>query len=175
MPDTCHLLSASAPALATWESCDDKEPDTPMAPMILPSTMTGKPPSIGVMAFSANSRMPAPPAAMASSSALLGRLNSSAVRALPSVTVVADSWALSALWNMIMLPPLSRMVMATCQEFLAASSSAAAMARLAWSRVIGGPYGNVAADGAETAGVWAKAGPAVSANAQASANNRNIW
>ena len=32
--------------------------------------------------------MPAPPPAMASSSALLGRLNSSAVRALPSDTVI---------------------------------------------------------------------------------------
>ena len=114
-------------------------PGTPMAPMILPSTMTGMPPSSGVMSLSASSRMPAPPAAMASSSALLGRLNSSAVRALPSDTVVADSCALSTRWNMTMLPPLSRMVMATCQEFLAASSSAAAMARLAWSSVIGGP------------------------------------
>jgi hypothetical protein len=46
------------------------------------------------------------------------------------------------------------------------------MARLAWSSVIGGPYGGLAADGA--AGAWAKADPAESAKAQASASIRNI-
>ncbi len=138
-PHIPDFASASAPALATCASCADSAPETPIAPTILPSTTTGMPPSSGVIALSASSRMPAPPAAMASSSALLGRLNSSAVRALPSDTEVAESCALSTLWNITKLPPLSRMVMATCQEFLAASSSAAAMARLAWLSVIGGP------------------------------------
>ena len=44
---------------------------------------------------------------------------------------MADSCALSTLWNITRLPPLSRMVIATCQEFFAAFNSAAAMARLA--------------------------------------------
>ena len=125
------LASASAPALATCSSCDDSAPETPMAPTILPSTMTSMPPCSGVMSLSAKSRMPAPPSAMASSSAFDGSLNSSAVRALPSEVVMAESWALSTLWNITILPPESRMVMPTCQEFLAASSSAAAMTRLA--------------------------------------------
>src|SRR5579885_2454476 len=80
-----------------------------------------------------------PPAAMASSSALLGRLNCSAVRALPCAASAAESCVLSILWNITRLPPESRMAMATCQEFFIASSSAAAIARLAWSSVIGGP------------------------------------
>src|ERR1700733_5827554 len=134
-----YLASASAPTLATWESCDDSAPETPMAPTILPSTTIGKPPSSGVMSFTARRRSPAPPAAMASSSALLGRLKVSAVRALPSDAPMAASWALSPLWNITRLPPLSRMVMATCKEFFVASSSAAAIARLASSSVIAGP------------------------------------
>ena len=73
------------------------------------------------------------------SSALLGRLKRSAVLALPSEAPIEASWVLSSLWNITMLPPLSRMAIATCQEFFAASSSAAAITRLACSSVIGGP------------------------------------
>src|SRR5579885_1552582 len=66
-------------------------------------------------------------------------LNCSAVRALPCAASAAESCVLSILWNITRLPPESRMAMATCQEFFIASSSAAAIARLAWSSVIGGP------------------------------------
>jgi hypothetical protein len=59
-----------------------------IAPMIVPSRMTGRPPSSGVMSLTASRRSPAPPAAMTSSSALLGRLNRSAVLALPSETPI---------------------------------------------------------------------------------------
>ena len=38
------FASAAAPAVATCSSCEDSAPETPMAPMILPSTTTSTPP-----------------------------------------------------------------------------------------------------------------------------------
>jgi len=47
--------------------------------------------ALGVMSLTASRRSPAPPAAITSSSALLGRLNRSAVLALPSETPIEAS------------------------------------------------------------------------------------
>src|SRR5215210_7940257 len=70
-----HHLRASSPDWTICACCAEVTPDTPMAPMTLPSTIMRLPPAKGVMLGSAANRSPAPPAAMASSSALLGRLN----------------------------------------------------------------------------------------------------
>ena len=43
-----YLITA-APACATWPSCTDEPPEAPMAPMILPPSMMGTPPSIALM------------------------------------------------------------------------------------------------------------------------------
>jgi hypothetical protein len=56
----------SNPALATTPSCSALPPDTPIAPMILPSTTSGKPPSTALAPRSVNTRRPAPPPATAS-------------------------------------------------------------------------------------------------------------
>jgi len=40
-----RYLTASAPAFATWPSWEESPPETPIAPMILPSTVIGTPPS----------------------------------------------------------------------------------------------------------------------------------
>ena len=53
--------TAAAPALATCASCEESAPETPIAPMIVPSRMTGRPPSSGVMSLTASRRSPAPP------------------------------------------------------------------------------------------------------------------
>src|SRR5262249_4358816 len=48
-----HLLvSASAPSLATCASCSEAAPDTPTAPTIFPSTISGIPPSGGLAPLS---------------------------------------------------------------------------------------------------------------------------
>src|SRR4051812_28128026 len=86
-----RYFNASIPARAIWASCDDSTPDTPTAPTILPSAMIGKPPSSGTMSFSARKRSPGPPPEMASSSTLDGRLNISAVFALPWEISIEDS------------------------------------------------------------------------------------
>ena len=54
-------FNASAPALATCASCSEVAPDTPTAPTILPSTMSGIPPSSGLAPASLSSRRLAPP------------------------------------------------------------------------------------------------------------------
>src|ERR1700730_14529066 len=55
-----------------------------MAPMILPSTIIGKPPSIGVAPRRPSERMPMPPCATRSSNTLLRRRKTSSVCALSS-------------------------------------------------------------------------------------------
>jgi hypothetical protein len=91
------------------------------------------------MSFSARKRTPAPPPEMASSSTLVGRLNFSAVLALPCAISNEASCALSRRCSITMWPPLSMMAITTGQLFLAASPSAAAITFLAFSRLIGGP------------------------------------
>ena len=65
--------------------------------------------------------------------------------------------------------------MATCHEFFAASSSAAAMARLASSSVIGGPYGGVVACWANAPVEAVPVARAKTTSAQASASIRGIF
>src|SRR6266516_4828810 len=115
-------LTASAPALATWASCAESAPDTPIEPTILPSTAMGMPPS-----------------ATASSNTLLGRRKSMAVRALPSAAAIEPYCVLSILCSITMWPVLSRIAIAISQLFFAASASAAAIAFLAASSEIGVP------------------------------------
>lgn len=61
-------FSTPAPAVATWPSCWNVPPDTPMAPTILPATISGRPPSTGMAPESTmpTMRSPSPPAAIAS-------------------------------------------------------------------------------------------------------------
>jgi hypothetical protein len=54
-------FSASIPALAICASCADVTPDTPIAPMILPSTTIGMPPSSGLAPLSRRIRRFSPP------------------------------------------------------------------------------------------------------------------
>jgi hypothetical protein len=74
-----------------------------------------------------------PPPATASCNALVGRRNSTAVRAFSSAMRTADNCALSSRCSITRLPPESTMAMATAQLFLVASLSAATIARLAIS------------------------------------------
>ena len=76
---------------------------------------------------------------MASSSTLDGRLNISAVLALPCEISIEESCTSSRRCSMTIWPPLSMMTMTTAQLFLAASASAAAMTLRAFSMPIGGP------------------------------------
>src|SRR5215813_14448176 len=75
-------ISAFAPACAHTASLLLASPETPIAPMILPSTKMGIPPSTGTAPSRPRMRRPAPPAASASWKALVGRLNRAADRAL---------------------------------------------------------------------------------------------
>src|SRR5206468_11208029 len=68
-----YFVNASAPALATCASCSDVAPDTPTAPMILPSTMSGIPPSSGLAPLSLSSRRLGPPWPTRSWNTLVGR------------------------------------------------------------------------------------------------------
>ena len=56
-----YFVNASAPAFATCASCSEVAPDTPTAPMILPSTTSGIPPSSGLAPLSFSSRRFGPP------------------------------------------------------------------------------------------------------------------
>src|SRR5262245_44407859 len=59
-------LAVAAPAIATCASCSDVAPDTPMAPTILPSAITGTPPSSASTLCAESRRKPAPPPATTS-------------------------------------------------------------------------------------------------------------
>ena len=76
---------------------------------------------------------------MASSSTLVGRLNISAVLALPCAISIEESCTSSRRCSITMWPPLSMMAMTTDQLFLLASASAAVMILRAVSIPIGGP------------------------------------
>ncbi len=110
-----------------------------MAPTIRPPATMGTPPSSGVAPSKARRRRPAPPAAITSSSALVGRRYSSAVRALPSAIRIEAICVPSSRCIITRWPPLSTMAIATPQPLRLASSSAAAMARPAASNPIGAP------------------------------------
>jgi hypothetical protein len=58
----CYL-TAALPALATSPSCSPLPPETPTAPISLPSMIIGTPPSIGIAPVRRNNRRPSPPAA----------------------------------------------------------------------------------------------------------------
>jgi len=104
----------------------DATPETPMAPTILPPATIGTPPS-ATHAPNVNTRRPTPPPATASSSALVGRRNSTAVRALASASRTEDNCALSRRCNISRLPPESTIAIDTPHLFVVASASAAAM------------------------------------------------
>jgi hypothetical protein len=80
-----------------------------------------------------------PPCATRSSNTLVGRLKSSALRALSSATAIEPYCVLSSLCSITIWPVLSRMTMAMPQLFFMASASAAAITFLAASNPIGGP------------------------------------
>src|SRR5262249_33595783 len=101
-----HHATAAAPAIATCASCCDAAPDTPIPPTILPSAVIGTPPS-ATDAPNVNTRRPTPPPATASSSAFVGRRNSTAVRALASAIRTDESWALSSRCSITTFPPQS--------------------------------------------------------------------
>jgi cytochrome P450 len=131
--------SASIPAFATCPSCGAVPPETPMAPMILPSAMIGMPPSIGLAPVRRRRRRLAPPWATASSNALVGRRNATADQALSRATSMLPSGAPSMRCSMTTLPPASRIVMTMPQLFFLDSASAPAIAFFACSSVMGGP------------------------------------
>jgi len=83
----------------------------------------------------------AAPPATASSSALVGRRNSTEVRALASAIRPEESCALSSRCSITRLPPESTTAIATHQLFFMASASAAAVALFATSNEMGKPYG----------------------------------
>src|SRR4030065_2964796 len=72
-----YFEKASTPAFATWESSEDFAPLTPIPPTTMPSTMNGRPPSLG-RGFG-NVRIALFPASTASSRALLRRRQATAV------------------------------------------------------------------------------------------------
>src|SRR3984893_6079841 len=73
-PTRLLYFAASAPAVATSPSWLEAAPETPIAPIILPSTMRGMPPSSGDALRSASVRRPIPPCATKSSNTFVGRL-----------------------------------------------------------------------------------------------------
>src|SRR5262249_19695710 len=87
----CSYLAALAPAFAATPSCWPVPPLAPMAPMILPFTVMGTPPS-DATGFSGKVMNAVFPAANWSANVLLGRRNITAVRALPWEIRVEASW-----------------------------------------------------------------------------------
>src|SRR5262249_37519133 len=98
-----------------------------MPPTILPSTKIGTPPSMKLTFGTVKYLRPAPPLAITSSRALVGRRNSTAARALPSAMRIEASWVPSRRCNITGLPPLSVIEMATYQLFSMTFASATAM------------------------------------------------
>src|SRR6266853_2113658 len=135
-------LTASAPAFAICASWWEATPDTPIAPIILPSAIMGRPPSAR-HAPKVKVLKPTPPPASASSSALVGRRNSTEVHALSSAIRPEESCALSNRCSITRLPPESTTAIATAQLFFTASASAADAALFAASNEMGAPYGVV--------------------------------
>src|SRR4051812_4546097 len=129
--------SASTPAWAHTPSCCEVTPLTPIAPTILPSTSSGMPPSSG--RTPGMPRIAIRPPSTASSNALLGRLNRTAVRALSCATCELATWVSSARSKYSRSPAVSTMATATVQPFLRASAAAAAAALRAVSRLIDAP------------------------------------
>jgi hypothetical protein len=74
-------LIIAAPAVAQTPSWSLVSPETPTAPMILPSARMGTPPSTGTAPSRPSTRTPAPPDAKLSWKAFVGRLNNAAERA----------------------------------------------------------------------------------------------
>src|SRR5262245_38219943 len=136
---TCTHDTASAPACAIWASSVACTPDTPMPPTILPSTTIGMPPSISVDPRTVKYFNTPPPLAMSSSIALVGRRNSTAVRALPSAILIAARCEPSRRCSITAWQPLSTIEITTLQLFCVALASAAAITFFACSSVIGGP------------------------------------
>src|SRR4029453_8282944 len=77
---------------------------------------------------------------MASENTLVGRRKATAERALSLATSMLPHCVLSRRCSMTSNPPVSRIAITTGQLFFRASASAAAMAFLACSRLIGVPY-----------------------------------
>src|SRR5262245_35769690 len=106
-------------------------------------------------------RRPAPPAANISCRALVGRRNSSAVRALPMAMSTDAVCTLSSLTKFDSEPVVSTMAIATFQLFFLASASAAAIAFLAPSAEIGAPYGDGGVGAGAAGACWAAAPPMI--------------
>src|SRR5262249_39052217 len=84
--ERANYFRASAPAWAIWASCWDVTPETPMAPMILPPTTIGIPPSSMLAPCRFSSRRLAPPCAMRSWNTFVGRRKATAEYALSRAT-----------------------------------------------------------------------------------------
>ena len=113
--------------------------DLPKAAKYLKLIMIGRPPSIGLAPVRRSSRRLAPPCAMASSKALVGRRYATADQALSRAASTLPSWVPSIRCIITMLPPESRMMMAMLQLPFFASASAPTITFLACSSVMGAP------------------------------------
>src|SRR4029450_6489640 len=116
-------------------------PDSPIAPTILPSIRSGRPPSTGTAPCRARILRPSPPAASTSCSALVGRLKRAAERALSTAMFTLAACVPSSFSKYTRSPAVSTIAAAIVQLFLRASASAAAAAFLAVSALIDRPYG----------------------------------
>src|SRR4029450_5529557 len=116
-------------------------PDSPIAPTILPSIRSGRPPSTGTAPCRARILRPSPPAASTSCSALVGRLKRAAERALSTAIFTLAACVPSSFSKYTRSPAVSTIAAAIVQLFLRASASAVAAAFLAFSALIDMPYG----------------------------------
>ena len=97
-----------------------------MAPITFSLTIMGKPPSMGRVPGSLRTGVRLC-VTRASASALLGRVQVTAVRAFWMATSILASYVLSKRWRESKCPPSSTMTMTTCHVFVTASSSAVAV------------------------------------------------
>src|SRR5574341_690638 len=131
-------LKALAPAMANCSSCAAlAAPLTPTPPTTWLSAMTGTPPMSGVKSLSAVITVrPLPLELMSSSKKRVGRLNCTAVRALPMEMLAPAAKVPSRRSSAIRLPPSSTTAMTPPGAFsFCASALAVAMTLRAPSRV----------------------------------------
>src|SRR2546421_4727238 len=112
-----------------------------MAPTILPSMMSGRPPSTGTAPCKARKRTPAPPAARMSCIALVGRLNRTEERALSCAMFTLATCVPSIFSKYTRSPAVSTMAIAILKPLLPASAIDVAAILLAVSRLTDAPYG----------------------------------
>src|SRR5882757_2212895 len=122
-PLPCYLLTTAAPTVQIASSCDPVPPEQPMAPMILPPSISGMPPR-DAMASSRLKMYLKSNFCTASSNALVGRRNLAAVRALCSAMGIEASCAPSIRRKATRLAPESTTATLIGQPFLVASATA---------------------------------------------------